>query len=58
MVADLNAAPDTHASVTLNLFQGPFCSESEARTDKWVLERQSPQVKQVQHDGRRPNDHA
>ena len=65
MVADLNAAPDTHYRVTLNLFQGPFCSESEAKTDKWMLERQSPQVKRVQHDGvgrhydgLRRNDHA
>ena len=65
MVADLNAAPDTHYRVTLNLFQGPFCSESEAKTDKWMLERQSPHVKRVQHDGvgrhydgLRRNDHA
>jgi hypothetical protein len=52
MVADLNAAPGIHASVTLNLFQGLSCSGTCAGTDKWMLEHQSPPVKQVQHDAR------
>jgi hypothetical protein len=43
MVANLNAAPCIHASVTLNLFQGLAFSGTCAGTDKWMLKR-------VQHD--------
>ena len=38
------------SNVTLNLFQGPFCLSASGRAARWMLERQSPEVKQVQHD--------
>ncbi len=44
--------PDVYGSktVTLNLFQGPFCLSASGCAARWMLERQSPEVKQVQHD--------
>jgi hypothetical protein len=39
-------------NVTLNLFQGPFRLSGSGYAAQWMLERQSPEVKQVQHDGR------
>jgi hypothetical protein len=38
------------STVTLNLFQGPFCLSAAVCAARWMLERQSPGVKQVQHD--------
>ena len=37
-------------TVTLNSFQGPFVLSSPDVSARWMLERQSPEVKQVQHD--------
>ena len=37
-------------TVTLNSFQGPFVLLSPDVSARWMLERQSPEVKQVQHD--------
>ena len=44
--------PDVYGSktVTLNLFQGPFVLSSSCVSARSMLERQSPEVKQVQHD--------
>jgi hypothetical protein len=39
-------------NVTLNLFQGLSCLSGSGYAARWMLERQSPEVKQVQHDGR------
>jgi hypothetical protein len=38
------------STVTLNLFQGPFRLSASGCAARWMLERQSPEVKQVQHD--------
>jgi hypothetical protein len=38
------------STVTLNLFQGLFCLSAAGCAARWMLERQSPKVKQVQHD--------
>jgi hypothetical protein len=37
-------------AVTLNLFQGLSCLSGSGHAARWMLERQSPEVKQVQHD--------
>ena len=37
-------------TVTLNSFQGPYILSSPDVSARWMLERQSPEVKQVQHD--------
>ena len=36
--------------VTLNLFQGLSVKMAPVDLARWMLERQSPEVKQVQHD--------
>jgi hypothetical protein len=36
--------------VTLNSFQGLSCLSSSGCAARWMRERQSPEVKQVQHD--------
>jgi hypothetical protein len=41
---------DFSKHVTLNLFQGPFRLSNSGYAARWMLERQSPEVKQVQHD--------
>mgnify|MGYP007083858226 CR=1 FL=1 len=38
-------------SVTLNLFQGLCVKMAPVDLARWMLEHQSPKVKQVQHDG-------
>jgi hypothetical protein len=43
---------DFSKHVTLNLFQGLFRLSGSGYAAQWMLERQSPEVKQVQHDGR------
>ncbi|MCO4091173.1 MAG: hypothetical protein HEQ34_04365 [Sphingorhabdus sp.] len=43
---------DFSKNVTLNLFQGLFRLSGSGYAAQWMLERQSPEVKQVQHDGR------
>jgi hypothetical protein len=37
-------------NVTLNLFQGPFRLSGYGHAAQWMLKRQSPEAKQVQHD--------
>jgi len=37
-------------AVTLNLFQGFFVQTASFDRERWILERQSPEVKQLQHD--------
>jgi hypothetical protein len=37
-------------TVTLNLFQGLFAQTASFDWERWTLERQSPEVKQLQHD--------
>jgi hypothetical protein len=37
-------------TVTLNLFQGLSVKIAPVYLVRWMLERQSPEVKQVQHD--------
>jgi hypothetical protein len=39
-------------TVTLNSFQGPYIISSPDVSARWTLERQSPEVKQVQHDAK------
>ena len=37
-------------TVTLNLFQGLSVKMAQVDLVRWMLERQSPEVKQIQHD--------
>ena len=44
------SASSRHYFVTLNSFQGPFRLAWSGLAAQWMLERRSPEVKQVQHD--------